>query len=232
MARQLGPLTPFGPGRSGSVARERHFACGIHERCKVRRRAGKVRTRFAGLAASARGAAPGSAESRSPRAGCQSTPKGSAAEPQSRDGKQARATDGEHQPTRRPMLQLHMLSRYRIVRGARPVDEPLPNGIRQDTRKHTRHILRPSPEIVAQLLSDASPESFARFRKAYLSLLDERFLRDRGAFDTLAQLARREDVYLGCNCPSARQPEVRRCHTVLALEFFAAHYADLQIRID
>src|SRR3954453_16233446 len=101
-----------------------------------------------------------------------------------------------------------MLARYRIVRGKRSPDDPLPEGVRQDTRKHTRHVLRPSAELVQALLDDPSAASFHRFQRGYLALLAQRFDDERERFDELARLARRENVYLGCNCPSARQPDV------------------------
>jgi hypothetical protein len=124
-----------------------------------------------------------------------------------------------------------MLARYRIVRGVRPEDDPLPEGIRQDTRKHTRHVLRPSPELVEALLDDPSEASFQAFRRGYLQLLQRRFEREPERFDALAELARTHDVYIGCNCPSARQPRVKRCHTTLALDFLHGRYPDLVIRI-
>lgn len=124
-----------------------------------------------------------------------------------------------------------MLARYRIVRGARPADEPLPNGVRQDTRKHTRHVLRPTPELVEALLDDPSEASFQAFESSYLKLLRQRFASESERFDSLADLARTADVYIGCNCPSARQPDVKRCHTTLALGFFRDRYPDLEVRI-
>ena len=39
----------------------------------------------------------------------------------------------------------------------------------------------------------------------------------------LAEEAKVSDVYLGCSCPTAKNPDVRRCHTVLALKFMHAH---------
>ena len=45
-----------------------------------------------------------------------------------------------------------MLARYQMLRGARPPGDPLLDGIRQDTRKHTRHFLRPSKELVDRYL--------------------------------------------------------------------------------
>jgi hypothetical protein len=122
-----------------------------------------------------------------------------------------------------------MLARYRIVRGARDARDPLPAGIRQDTRKHTRHVLRPSPELVLSLLDDSSDEAFDRFARGYRELLEQRFAEERERFDALAELARRDNVYIGCNCPTARQPELRRCHTVLALEFMRRHYPALVV---
>src|SRR5262245_43175129 len=100
-----------------------------------------------------------------------------------------------------------MLARYRIVRGKRDSHDPLPDGIRQDTRKHTHHILRPTAELVESLLADPSQQSYARFARAYQKLLDARFAAERARFDELAALARQSDVYLGCNCPTTRQPD-------------------------
>jgi hypothetical protein len=123
-----------------------------------------------------------------------------------------------------------MLARYQIVRGARPPGDPLPNGIRQDTRKHTRHVLRPTSALVSGLLEDSSPQAFTRFERGYRALLEQRFATERRRFDELAELARNNHVYLGCNCPTQRQPDVRHCHTVLALAFLRDHYPDLDVR--
>ncbi len=122
-----------------------------------------------------------------------------------------------------------MLSRYRIVRGRRPPDDPAPVGIVQDTRKHTRHILRPTPELVARALGDPSPAAWRAFATEYRRLLRERFAGERAAFDALAALARGRDVFLGCNCPTKAQPSVRHCHTWLALEFCRDAYPDLEV---
>ncbi|WP_437483747.1 hypothetical protein WME75_43380 [Sorangium sp. So ce1014] len=124
-----------------------------------------------------------------------------------------------------------MLARYQIVRGRRQEGDPLPEGRRYDTRKHTQHILRPTQEIVEEFLSDPSQAGFKRFRAAYIAVLDERFAEQPGRFDALAQEARQGDVFLGCNCPTARQPDVRHCHTWLALEYFARKYPDLDVRL-
>ena len=123
-----------------------------------------------------------------------------------------------------------MLGRYRIVRGARSAEDPLPAGQRQDTRKHTRHILRPSAELVQRFLQQPSESGFAAFRAGYLRLLEERFRQDRTPFDALCGLALENDVFLGCNCPTAKQPDVRHCHTYLALGFLAERYPELKLR--
>jgi uncharacterized protein YeaO (DUF488 family) len=123
-----------------------------------------------------------------------------------------------------------MLARYQIVRGARPKGNPLPAGVRQDTRKHTRHVLRPESALVTRFLRDPSPKGFEHFRAGYKALLERRFNRERERFDSLAELAREADVFLGCNCPTAKQPDVAHCHTTLALHFFAQHYPDLVVR--
>jgi len=122
-----------------------------------------------------------------------------------------------------------MLARYHIVRGRRPEGDPLPEGIRQDTRKHTQHVLRPTASLVQALLDD--PTAFERFAREYRALLEKRFVSERKRFDALAELARQQDVYLGCNCPTTRQPDVRRCHTALALAFLREHYPDLIVRL-
>jgi hypothetical protein len=123
-----------------------------------------------------------------------------------------------------------MLGRYRIVRGVRPEGDPLPAGIRQDTRKHTRHCLRPSAEIVTPFLERPDAAGFIRFRVAYLALLGARLRADRRPFDALVELARSNDVFIGCNCPTGKQPDVRHCHTVLALGFLEEHYPGLPVR--
>jgi uncharacterized protein YeaO (DUF488 family) len=123
-----------------------------------------------------------------------------------------------------------VIGRYRIVRGSRPSDDPLPTGVRQDTRKHTSHPLRPDEEMVRRFLDSGDDAGFERFRRDYLALLEARFEHDRAPFDELVRLAARADVYLGCNCPTRRQPDVSHCHTWLALEFLKGRYPDLEVR--
>ncbi|PQO38432.1 hypothetical protein [Blastopirellula marina] len=122
-----------------------------------------------------------------------------------------------------------MLSRYTIYRRRPANAPPLPDGIRQDTRFRTKHILRPTQAIVDVYLSGPSNESFGNFRDQYLELLAQRFESDQEAFDALAELARQEDVYLGCSCPTKKNPNVRHCHTWLALEFMTQKYPKLPI---
>ena len=123
-----------------------------------------------------------------------------------------------------------MIGRYRIVRGKRPSDDPLPEGERQDTRKHTRHILRPSAELVARFLGQPDAAGFKAFQAGYLHLLAERWRDQRAAFDALRDLGLRTDVFIGCNCPTTKQPDVTHCHTYLALSFLAKHYPELKIQ--
>lgn len=122
-----------------------------------------------------------------------------------------------------------MLARYRMTRGARPADDPLPDGIRQDTRKHTKHCLRPSAELVQRALGDGSPAGWRAFARDYRALLDQRAADDPAPFDALAQQARDADVYLGCSCPTQKNPDVANCHTAHALRFMAERYPDLQV---
>lgn len=121
-----------------------------------------------------------------------------------------------------------VLTRYQIVRG-KPVSE-LPRGKRIDTRKHVKHVLSPEPQAVKAFLALGTPQAYEDFASAYTTLLTTRFRASRQAFDALAELSRQQDVYLGCNCPTAKNPDVMRCHTVLALRFMHAHYPALDIR--
>jgi uncharacterized protein YeaO (DUF488 family) len=117
-----------------------------------------------------------------------------------------------------------------MVRGA-PASS-LPKGVRQDTRKHTRHILRPPTELVEEVLAHASePKAWHEFAAAYRAVLAERFAEDRAPFDALAERARSEDIYIGCSCPTSKNPDVRRCHTAHALAFMKKHYPDLDVRL-
>jgi hypothetical protein len=124
-----------------------------------------------------------------------------------------------------------MLARYQIVRGKRPPSNPLPNGRRVDTRKHTRHFLRPEAATVESLIANPNARAFARFEKEYRATLAARFSADRRPFDALAELAQREDVFIGCNCPTSFNPDVRRCHTTLALEFMKRKYPKLEVDV-
>lgn len=124
-----------------------------------------------------------------------------------------------------------MLARYRIVRGRRPPDDPLPDGLRVDIRRHTRHALAPTREMVDRYLRAVSDETWERFRRDYLELLEDRFTQDPEPFADLASRARDVDVYLGCNCPTAKNPDVNRCHTVAALTFMGRHFPDLEVRL-
>ena len=124
-----------------------------------------------------------------------------------------------------------MLTRYEIYRGRRPPDDPLPEGIRQDTRRHTRHCLRPTRKIVDAYVASPSDATWGLFRDAYFALLEDRYREDREAFDELAALAAKNDVILGCSCPTKNNPQVGRCHTYLALEFMTEKYQSLDVKI-
>ena len=124
-----------------------------------------------------------------------------------------------------------MLARYMIYRGKRPPDDPLPKGTRQDARWRTKHPLRPTEEIVKVLLAAPDEQAWAKYRRAYVELLNERFSQDRASFDKLADMARTSDVYVGCNCPTRLNPRVEHCHTVLALEFMKKKYPSLPVRL-
>lgn len=118
-----------------------------------------------------------------------------------------------------------MLSRYTMHRGKSPDVV----GTRLDTRKHTRHCLRPTSEMVIRLLSGDADYPWEKFCLDYRRLVAERFAQDQQPFDALAERALHEDVFLGCSCPTKKNPDVNHCHTVLALEFMQEHYPDLEV---
>jgi len=120
-----------------------------------------------------------------------------------------------------------MLGRYAMHRG-RPAEE-LPSGERQDTRKHTRHPLRPTPDLVERYL--ARDIGWGTFAAEYGAIVAARFAEDPAPFDAIAEAARAGDVWLGCSCPTKRQPRVDRCHTWLALEFMSRRYPDLDVSL-
>ena len=123
----------------------------------------------------------------------------------------------------------NMLMRYTMYRGKRPPGDSLPDGIRQDTREHTRHFLRPPAELVVAYLEGNGSLSWKEFRNRYLHCLEERFEEDAAPFERLAELATKEDVFLGCSCPTKKNPDVNRCHTVLALEFLKGRFSGLPV---
>lgn len=122
-----------------------------------------------------------------------------------------------------------MLSRYKIYRGSRPDDDPLPEGIRQDTRKHTQHCLRPPADAVCRYLASPSAHAWRIFEENYLSALERRFNHDPTEFNVLAALAEHVNVFLGCSCPTNTNPDPRCCHTVAALRFMKGRFPVLWV---
>ena len=62
-------------------------------------------------------------------------------------------------------------------------------------------------------------------------MLEQRFDADRVPFDELAALATENDVFLGCSCPTKKNPIAGRCHTYLALAFMEEKFPNLTIRV-
>ncbi len=122
-----------------------------------------------------------------------------------------------------------MLARYKIYRGKPPAGVQRPAGIRQDVRKHTRHCLRPPTKVVLEYLANPTTEAWKKFESGYLRNLEHRYQADPTPFDELADLATSENVYIGCSCPTVKNPDVKRCHTVLALKFMKERYAALEV---
>ena len=124
-----------------------------------------------------------------------------------------------------------MLARYSMVRGAKLEEMPdaLRRGIRVDTRMHTRHCLRPPRSAVERYLAAPDEPAWKAFRAAYLAAVEARFDDDDEPFARLADQARENDVFLGCSCPTAKNPDVSRCHTTLALGFMKRRFPDLEV---
>jgi hypothetical protein len=84
--------------------------------------------------------------------------------------------------------------------------------------------------MVSAYLAAPSEKAWKTLENDYLKLLEARFARDREPFERLAELATGSDVYLGCSCPTKKNPDVHRCHTVLALRFMQKKYPELTVR--
>lgn len=104
-----------------------------------------------------------------------------------------------------------------------------PNHAGTHTRWRTRHILRPAQAVVEEFLDDLTDEAWERFQTAYIAVLNERLSADRSAFERLAELAQDSDVFLGCSCPTKKNPDVRHCHTYLALGFMQEHFPEVEV---
>lgn len=122
-----------------------------------------------------------------------------------------------------------MLARYKIYRGPRPPQDPLPEGIRKDTRWRPNHILSPSEKLVKKYLADPNEAAWRKFKREYSTLLERRFEKDHSSFVQFAQLAVEQDVFIGCNCPSQTNPDVSHCHTYLALQFMKNKFPELHV---
>jgi len=123
-----------------------------------------------------------------------------------------------------------MLAHYRIIRGKHSPDNLLPQGIRQDTRKHTRHCLRPSAKMVTAYLASPTESAWQRFKKQYLAMIKERFREDRKPFDELAAIAKKTNVHIGCSCPTTKNPRVDHCHTYPTPQFMKEKYPKLEVK--
>jgi hypothetical protein len=83
--------------------------------------------------------------------------------------------------------------------------------------------------MVRKFLSSQASYPWERFEQDYFQVLESRFREDRTPFDKLAELASHQDVYIGCSCPTEKNPDVYHCHTLLALRFMQQHYPGLKV---
>ena len=97
------------------------------------------------------------------------------------------------------------------------------------TTHRTSHCLRPTAKIVNEYLKHVSEAAWSKYTKQYLPIVQARFEKDRRPFDKLAAMATARDVFLGCYCPTEKNPHPEHCHTYLALLFMKEKYPDLKI---
>lgn len=83
--------------------------------------------------------------------------------------------------------------------------------------------------MVEAFLDDPSDSGWKTFKAAYAGLLAVRFKENREPFEQLASLASDQNVFLGCNCPTNKNPDVRHCHTFLALDFMKHQFPTLDV---
>ncbi len=122
-----------------------------------------------------------------------------------------------------------MLARYKIPRGVESKKYKLPRGIRQGTRYYENHCFSPTEPMVDDYLESPSDKAWKTFGRKYSALLERRFKKDPKPFEDLRVLATGEDVFLGCSCPTKKNPDVNRCHTVLALRFMKGKFPRLRV---
>ncbi|MBK7092877.1 MAG: hypothetical protein IPH59_14355 [bacterium] len=124
-----------------------------------------------------------------------------------------------------------MLARYQIPPRFHkiPPGDPALKGTRLDTRKNHNYVFCPTPEMVEAYFNDMTPKGWKLFTKNYRRLLQERFETRREEFDKWATVAAESDLFLGCSCPTERNPNLEQCHTWLALEFMQKKYPKLKI---
>lgn len=124
-----------------------------------------------------------------------------------------------------------MLARYKIyMRQKRPPEDPLPDGACIDITAYRKHLLSPIREMVQEYLKNPTLEAWKECDRKYIKLLKERFASRRQEFDELRDLAIKQDVHIGCYCPTKANPDVYQCHTVLALRFMKEKYPELNVR--
>jgi hypothetical protein len=83
--------------------------------------------------------------------------------------------------------------------------------------------------MVQRYLGEPASYPWRKFRADYLRTVMARFKEDPAPFAELARLALETDVYLGCSCPTKKNPNVMHCHTVLALTFMHGRYGEIAV---
>lgn len=84
---------------------------------------------------------------------------------------------------------------------------------------------------MAERTEGVTNKAWHGFKREYHALLVKRFHVASKRFDDLAELATENNVFIGCSCPTKKNPVPGHCHTYLALEFMKKKYPTLDIVI-
>jgi len=124
------------------------------------------------------------------------------------------------------MMSNRMIARCKFGRPMSLAQKPKDG---ESTQHNSKHVVRPTKDIVVEYLANPTDEAWEKFESAYVAILQQRFQENRKPFDELADRARNGKVLLLCDCPTKHNPAPNHCHTIPALQFMKARYPDLKV---